>query len=355
MLKKQREIKKLLVFFFIAVTFQLSCIDNFFILSTEAAEEQITLHYPPDNVTMEFGLLSISLGIPEGSADVITTSNNDKEIIRIIPDLKFECFSVPLELGLNKIQISVMKEGKQIYNTALSVFRRSDLEGHYKNPPSDYRKDYFHMKDRPECVECHELEPREHDKKPISPVSFLAESVDKKTVILSTSTCYSCHKQMASYPYVHGPVAVWSCLSCHDMDSAPIYSVKKPDTEVCFECHKEQKNDWESKKYTHGPVTIGNCTICHSPHASDYPFNLYKSTWNLCVNCHVEKGSGKHVLGDSFSTEGHPTRDRPDPVRIGKELSCASCHDPHASNYPHLWAFEVQTIFDMCKKCHYDK
>jgi predicted CXXCH cytochrome family protein len=61
------------------------------------------------------------------------------------------------------------------------------------------------------------------------------------------------------------------------------------------------------------------------------------------------------VLGDSFSTEGHPTRDRQDPVRIGKELTCSSCHNPHASNSPNLWAFDVQSTFELCVKCHYDK
>jgi predicted CXXCH cytochrome family protein len=324
-------------------------------LTAKADQEFITLRYPPDKVIMEFGLLNISLNIPEGSADLVKANVNDRETVNIVPDLEYECFSVPLVLGINKIDIVAMKEGIQVYNVTLSVFRRSDLVGEYVKTPAGFQKDYFHMKNSLQCAECHILKPREFDKKPISPMSFTAVAFDKQTVLAATSTCYSCHKKIASYPFVHGPVAVWSCLSCHENESEPRYSVKKPDTEVCFGCHTQQKNDWEAKKFIHGPVTLGKCAICHSPHASEYPFNLYKSSWDLCVNCHVEKGTGKHILGDSFSTDGHPTRDKPDPLRIGKELSCASCHDPHASNFLHLWAFEVQDIFELCTKCHYDK
>jgi predicted CXXCH cytochrome family protein len=326
-----------------------------FIIIGIAEADTITLQYPPDNTVMEFDLLNISLEIPKDSADLIKANVNDKERASIVPDNTYACFSVPLELGINRIEITASKKGKHVFDVTLNVFRRSDLAGDYMKIPAGFKKDYFHTGDTSRCAECHILEPRETDRKPVSPTSFVAEAFDKKTVIQSTSTCYSCHNKIAAAPYVHGPVAVWSCLSCHDEKSDPRYAVKRPDTEVCFGCHIEQKKDWQSKKFTHGPVTLGKCTICHSPHSSKYPFNLYKATWDLCVNCHVDRGSGTHVLGDSFSTEGHPTRGKPDPVRIGKELSCASCHNPHASNYPHLWAFEAQDMFDLCRKCHFDK
>jgi len=320
-----------------------------------ACAEPVTLRYPPDKTVMEFDLLNISMEVPRDSADLIKVKVNDKEKVKIVPDNIYECFSVPLALGINSIEITATKKGKHVLDMTLHVFRRSDLSAEYMKIPDGYKKDRFHIGDNSPCAECHILEPRETDRKPVSPTSFIAEAFDKKTVIQATSTCHSCHNKIAASPFVHGPVAVWSCLSCHDDKSDPRYAVKSPDTDSCFSCHAEQKTDWQSKKFTHGPVTLGKCTICHSPHGSMYPSNLYKPSWDLCVNCHIDKGSGKHVLGDSFSTEGHPTRDKPDPVRIGKELSCASCHNPHASNYPHLWAFEAQDMFDLCKKCHFDK
>ena len=334
------------IFLYIILFFFISC------LTAEAAGESIALRYPSDNTIMEFGLLGISLYVPEGSAELIKAKVNGKDILNIIPGLRYECFTLPLALGLNRINITAIREGNRVYDLNLNVFRRSDLVSEYMKAPPGFQKNYFHMKDHEQCIKCHILKAREFDKKPISPMSFAAEAFDRQTVIAATSTCYSCHNKIASYPYVHGPVAVWSCLSCHDKGSEPKYSVRKPDSVVCFGCHIEQKNDGNSKKFTHGPVSIGKCTICHSPHASEYPFNLYKPTWNLCVNCHSEKANGKHVLAGNFFSEGHHTRNRPDPVRTGKKLTCASCHSPHASNSPHLWAFDVKSLFELCQKCH---
>jgi len=326
-----------------------------FIIIRTAEAEPVSVQYPPDKTVMEYDLLNISLEVSHNSADLIKAKVNGKDKAGIVPDTKYECFSVPLALGINRIDITATKKGKPVFDATINVFRRSDLAAEYMKIPAGYKKDNFHMGDNSRCSECHILEPRETDRKPVSPKSFIAEAFEKKTILQATSTCYSCHSKIAVAPHVHGPVAVWSCLSCHDEKADPKYAVKRPDTEVCYGCHIEQKTDWQSKKFIHGPVTLGKCTICHSPHASRYAFNLYKASWDLCVNCHTDRGSGKHVLGDSFSTEGHPTRGKPDPVRTGKELSCASCHNPHASNYPHLWAFEAQDMFDLCRKCHFDK
>jgi predicted CXXCH cytochrome family protein len=326
-----------------------------FSLNAEGSQDIITVHYPPNKIVKEYGLLTISLSVPEDfEGDEIRADVNGKEKIIVISERNFRCFAVPLDPGFNKIKISAIEDGRPVDSITMDVFRRSDLISEYRISPPDYKKDYFHSKARQLCSMCHILEPNEADKKPVDLATF-SSIYDENRADNITSTCYSCHKSIMSYPYVHGPASVWSCLSCHDSESTPRYSVAKPDTEMCYKCHIEQKSEWSSRKYIHGPVNIGKCTICHSPHASENPFNLFKSTWNLCVNCHFEKGSGTHVLGGSLFKEGHPTRDREDPVRIGKELTCASCHNPHASNYPHLWAFEVDTVEDLCQKCHHDK
>ncbi len=326
-----------------------------FAVTAEGGQGIITLHYPPDRTIMEYGLLGISLSVPEGSADEIMVKVNNSEPRGIAAPGEFVCFTVPLDPGINSIEIAALKGKTILDKVSLSVFRRSDLISRYRVPPPDFKKAYFHAGERAECTKCHAMEPGVFDRKPVSPATFSTEAFDNETVIAATSTCYSCHKGLTAYPYVHGPASVWSCLSCHEPGSEPRYSVGKPDSTVCYGCHVEQKNKWLSMKYHHGPVTIGKCTICHSPHASENPFNLFRSTWELCVNCHLEKGTGKHVLADSSSSEGHPTRNRKDPVRTGKELTCASCHNPHASDSPHLWAFSVQDALQLCRKCHYDK
>lgn len=341
------------IFFYIVI-----CILITFAASTTSASDQevVVLHVPLDRVVIEYDILNFSLSIPEGAADMIRVTVDGIDKKDIVPDLKFECFSIKItKPGTSTIEVTAFKGETPVASFVRNVFRRSDLVSEYRKPPRSYNKTVFHMEDHPECKECHALEAGDYDKKPISPGTFDSENISNDKTSAVTSTCYSCHNNITKLPFVHGPPSVWSCLSCHDKDAAIKYYVKKPVKEVCYECHIEQKNEWNAKKYIHGPVNVGSCTVCHGPHSSDYAFNLYKSTWDLCVNCHAEKATGLHVLGDANFEKGHPTKGRKDPIRIGKELTCTSCHTPHASNYPHLWAFEVEDVFELCIKCHFDK
>ena len=337
-------------FFYIVFFILIICV------GVDAGQEEIVLHAPPDRTVIEYDILNISVSIPEKAADLIRVSVDGSDRKEIVPDLKFECFSVKLRKpGTSTVEVTLFKGETIVATFVRNIFRRSDLISEYRKPPRSFKMVRFHMQDNPECKECHVLESAEQDKKAIRPDTDTPAVKNVKKMLSDASTCRSCHNNITKSPYVHGPASVWSCLSCHNKEADIKYSVRKPVKDVCYECHVEQKNDWNSKKYIHGPVNVGKCTICHSPHSSDNAFNLFKSTWNLCVNCHSEKANGLHVLGDAMLEKGHPTKGRQDPVRIGKELTCASCHNPHASNYPHLWAFEVDDLFELCKKCHFDK
>jgi predicted CXXCH cytochrome family protein len=328
-------------------------------LTADAAGEIITVNYPTSKAVIEFDLLAVSIKLPRDSADLIKASVNGTEKVSITASnehaetYNYVCFSVSLALGINSIEITAVKKNKTVDSVVLSVFRRSDLISEYKDAPPGFQKEYFHMSDNSQCSACHILKPSEHDRKPVNIATFSSDSSNGgKNAAVPESTCYSCHNKITAYKFVHGPASVWSCLSCHEPQTAPEYSVKKPDTEVCFNCHTEQKEEWSAKKFIHGPVNTGKCAICHSPHASENPFNLFKPTWDLCVSCHVDNGTGRHVIAGYVYGDSHPTRGKPDPLRKGKELSCASCHNPHASDYPRLWALEARSAFVLCQKCH---
>ncbi len=321
--------------------------------SALGTEGDVIINYPPDRTVMEFDLLSISLTVSPGSAASITVYVNGDKKLEFSPDSRFACFSVPLKTGMNIIDIMAMKNEQPIDKKSIRVFRRSDLQSMYQKPPPGFQKDYFHGSDRSLCSPCHTLQPGENDKKPVSIAAFPAEAVKGLSPSeAATSTCYSCHKSLTARPFIHGPSAVWSCLSCHEPLSEPAYSVKKPDTKLCFGCHLEQKEKWYSKKFLHGPFNTGKCAICHSPHASDYPYNLFMNTWDLCVGCHIDKGSGLHIVQGYINAQYHPTRGKPDPLRKGQELTCASCHDPHAADNSKLWRLNVGSGFQLCMACH---
>ncbi len=118
--------------------------------------------------------------------------------------------------------------------------------------------------------------------------------------------------------------------------------------ETCSKCHQ----DMFSGAFRHGPADAGLCTICHNPHASPNPAWTRKKTWDLCVTCHAEKASGRHVVAGFVSGETHPTKDRRDPARPGKYMSCTSCHNPHAGQSRELYAAGIKTRSELCSMCH---
>ena len=73
--------------------------------SAEFGQNIVTVSYPADMAVMEFNLLSISLSLPQGSANLIEVEVNSKIKASIVPRRKVVCFSVLLELGINKINI----------------------------------------------------------------------------------------------------------------------------------------------------------------------------------------------------------------------------------------------------------
>jgi predicted CXXCH cytochrome family protein len=327
-----------------------------FTMPAEGSQDIITVHYPVDLTVMEFNLLSISLSVPQGSADLLEIEVNSKNKTNIVPRRKFECLSVPLEPGINKIDIRAKKEEVIVDEVVLTVFRKSDLVSKYKKPPAGFQKDYFHTRDRAECASCHHvLEVTEADNKTINIETYAAEVSRTKAVIPTESTCYSCHRGITSYSFVHEPDFIWSCLTCHDAQAEPTYSVRFPDPELCYKCHEEQKQKRSGKKNYHAPYIADKCIICHNPHASENPYRLDQPTWLLCVSCHPNQGDGRHVIAPYFwgsRHRRHPTHGVPDPSRKGHELTCASCHDPHASDAPNFITTYDTMSFDLCMKCH---
>ena len=324
-----------------------------------AASDQnvVTVNYPPHMAVMEFNLLGISISLPRDSADLVEVAVNSEIKATVIPHRTFECFSVPLELGTNKIDITAKKKGRTVDEVALAVFRRSDLVGNYEKPPPGFAKDYFHLKDRPQCGGCHHvLEPTAADRDNIIDMEiYNAKVLPDKAAVPSESSCYSCHRGITSQSFVHGPNLVWSCLSCHDSQAEPKYGLKYPVPELCYKCHLEQKQKRSGKKSYHAPYITNKCGICHNPHASENPCRLDKPIWLLCVSCHPDQGDGRHVTAPYFwgsRHRKHPTHGVPDPSNKGHELTCASCHDPHASDSPMFITKYGTRSFDLCMKCH---
>lgn len=157
--------------------------------------------------------------------------------------------------------------------------------------------------------------------------------------------CFGCHKKSNfQNTDTHPPVAEGKCTSCHNPHGSIFGKLLICDPpELCYGCHN--KADY-TKKYVH-PVIIGRRCDCHNPHASNYPYLLSTTINEGCIGCHKAKGSGNHVVslpkGKTHPIEGTGPGNR----NTQKKISCATCHNPHSSDYRKLFPKT-----SMCRICH---
>jgi predicted CXXCH cytochrome family protein len=153
--------------------------------------------------------------------------------------------------------------------------------------------------------------------------------------------CNVCHKAMVNAAYIHGPVEMKECASCHAWsEEKKSVVVEKGVPAACYDCHSEKQAQVENSKFTH-PVA-SECLTCHSPHGTDQKHQLKENVYNLCTGCHEEQKVnhpvGRHPL--HFAT-----------LKNGDEISCVSCHNPHGSDNEKLRKFTGGKM-DICNQCH---
>lgn len=102
------------------------------------------------------------------------------------------------------------------------------------------------------------------------------------------------------------------CAGCHTETSRGYVVSGRKDT-VCYQCHDRK----DGKKLVHGPLGGGDCTTCHDPHGAMYPALTVAKAEGLCVMCHDQPHSRKHI-GES------------------RAMGCVTCHEPHSSSKDYL-------------------
>ncbi len=269
-----------------------------------------------------------------------------------------------LQPGINVITVKVLVDanagkkddkGKELQKdlrealaSQISVFSKVELFTG-RIAPAGYAPALFHSRENESaCAGCHQLEAASSAAPPKKPEEAI---------------CYTCHRNIPTGRHIHGPAAVWSCLSCHNPDLYPVkYQFAATETgkptglgltirDTCLTCH----HGVMSGPFKHGPVAAGYCTLCHDPHASENSAWLRKSAWDLCTTCHDEKATERHVVTGSKQNAGHPTKHKRDPARRGKRMTCVSCHEPHSADSRYLFAFGAKERFELCGFCHAKK
>ena len=140
-------------------------------------------------------------------------------------------------------------------------------------------------------------------------------AVEKPTTLQKTCVTEECHTNYSEKAYVHGPVGLGDCKSCHESIEPKEHSwqLVREGRDLCEYCHLEQT----AKKNVHEPLKTGNCLECHDAHNSDNKFLIGEATVaGLCENCHRIGQDLKFLHG---------------PVAVGE---CTVCHIYCVSPWP---------------------
>jgi DmsE family decaheme c-type cytochrome len=106
---------------------------------------------------------------------------------------------------------------------------------------------------------------------------------------------------------------------------------KSTEAEVCFQCHKDRRAQFE--RPSHHPLREGDmtCSSCHNPHGSATDKLLREASVNeTCYKCHADKRG-------PFLWEHEPVRD-----------SCLNCHEPHGAVNENLLKVQRPRLCQMC-------
>lgn len=235
-----------------------------------------------------------------------------------------------------------------------------------------------------ECDSCHE--DVGEDKK----IKLASENVSE--------LCLTCHDDKAvdeSNKEVtpHGALEADSCTACHSAHASSRQHIIKDHTaRLCATCHEERQEEKKRGFFIHDIIDSLGCQACHESHFSKNQGLLIEKPNRLCLACHLatsSKGAGakdqevtlfgkiklkksslesikKIMLSPDFSRGhpqiGHPVSGTISPEKIKNkrlrgltfkgELSCLSCHDPHAGISPQLFINQIPGRFQLCLFCH---
>lgn len=296
---------------------------------------------PADASYVENEKVNLVIALPDSKPERVKATVGKKSFSKQVSrqgQKQVVCFGVALENGHNTIRIEVSDGSGVIAETTLKVYRRSALSKPYQIPPGGYARYYFHQPERERlCQECHRMEPVLSDLNPVRP---------------QDSPCYGCHKDKTVAAFPHKPAAAGGCLNCHELvKGKPKYSTRSPGKVTCFLCHSHQDRQWKTQKFHHGPTAVGNCAVCHDPHGSGWPDLVRMHPTDLCLNCHHDKKSGRHVIAGFFA-KGHPVRGQRNPFKPDRDFSCAACHNPHAGTSQSLLNGDRSNQQIYCQTCH---
>lgn len=85
----------------------------------------------------------------------------------------------------------------------------------------------------------------------------------------------------------HEPYRRNQCKKCHPEESSLFIAERAP-RGICYWCHEHEEFQQRlaESEFLHGPVAVESCLVCHDPHYSRHEGLLVEKTPTLCYFCH---------------------------------------------------------------------
>jgi predicted CXXCH cytochrome family protein len=176
------------------------------------------------------------------------------------------------------------------------------------------------------------------------PIESPTGGKEDKTAKDYDATCLrsGCHARLAETQFVHAPVALGACASCHEQEGEAAkhrFKLAREQKDLCSFCHRPKT----AAKYVHTAYRDGQCTGCHEAHGGrDAVYLKVQDRSAMCLGCHDARSTSAHAEAGAKS----PFAFLHKPVAEGK---CADCHLAHQSDHAALLPVPER---ELCLKCH---
>lgn len=183
------------------------------------------------------------------------------------------------------------KNSKQVSETCLSCHAGKESHNNFRRGE--------HWRNDVGCTDCHTSHGPDHGSEKPGSITFINDVSNQNpntatTAMLKSSEpqlCIACHteaKQQFSKPFRHKVMeGVMKCSDCHNAHGG--FDQKQTKLAVgadaaCIKCHTDKQGPFV---FEHGPIKTEGCSACHTPHGSNNPKMLKRSSVRqLCMECH---------------------------------------------------------------------